>query len=136
MLVRERLASLKQLGLVPAEVKAPAGNILARDWETLSAAEKRDHARDMEVYAAMVEYMDMSIGWLLAYLQANGLYDNTLIVFFSDNGANGAQATAYPGNADGSYLETFNRLRVSEWCRFVCHKAAQQDPLLGLSFYR
>jgi arylsulfatase len=62
----------------------------------------------MEVYAAMVEYMDMSIGRLLAYLRDHDLYENTLIIFFSDNGANGAHTTAYPGNADGSYLATFN----------------------------
>jgi arylsulfatase len=62
----------------------------------------------MEVYAAMVEYMDMSIGRLFEYLRANALYDDTLILFFSDNGANGAPATAYPGNADGSYLATFD----------------------------
>ena len=62
----------------------------------------------MEVYAAMVDYLDMSVGRLLDYLKKEGLYDNTLIVFFSDNGANGAHATAYPGNADGKYLGTFD----------------------------
>ena len=31
-----------------------------------------------------------------------------MILFFSDNGANGAHATAYPGNADGKYLGSFN----------------------------
>ena len=40
-----------------------------------------------------------------------GLDKNTLFLFFSDNGANGAHATAYPGNADGKYLSSFdNRL--------------------------
>jgi arylsulfatase len=62
----------------------------------------------MEVYAAMVEYLDMSIGRLFEYLRTHGLYDDTLIVFFSDNGANGAPASAYPGNADGCYLATFD----------------------------
>jgi arylsulfatase len=107
-LALRRLTSLKKLGLVPAEVDEFPANFMTRKWETLSADEKRKHARDMEVYAAMVEYMDMSIGRLFEYLKANALYDNTLIVFFSDNGANGAPATAYPGNADGSYLATFS----------------------------
>jgi arylsulfatase A-like enzyme len=62
----------------------------------------------MEVYAAMIEYLDMSIGRLLDYLKQQGLYDNTLIVFMSDNGANGVMATTYPGNGDGKYLGAFN----------------------------
>jgi arylsulfatase len=36
------------------------------------------------------------------------MYDNTLIIFMSDNGANGAMATLYPGNEDGKYLSTFD----------------------------
>jgi arylsulfatase len=107
-LARRRLASLQELGLVPAEVAELPSNFMTRPWDSLPPDEKAIHARDMEVYAAMVEYMDMSIGRLLDYLRENGLYDNTLIVFFSDNGANGAHATAYPGNADGSYLATFD----------------------------
>ncbi|MHC4342238.1 MAG: arylsulfatase, partial [Planctomycetota bacterium] len=107
-LASQRLASLKKLGLVSGEVDALPPNFMTKRWDTLSAEKKRESARDMEVYAAMVDYMDMSIGRLFDYLRANGLYENTLIVFFSDNGANGAHATAYPGNADGRYLKTFN----------------------------
>jgi arylsulfatase len=76
--------------------------------ETLSTEEKKEQARSMEVYAAMVDYMDMSIGRLFKFLKDKGLYDNTMILFFSDNGANGAHATSYPGNLDGKYLGTFN----------------------------
>ncbi|MEI7983113.1 MAG: sulfatase-like hydrolase/transferase, partial [Bacteroidota bacterium] len=69
---------------------------------------KKEHARNMEVYAAMVDYLDMSIGRLINYLKQEGLYDNTMILFMSDNGASGELATAYPGNADGKYLGTFD----------------------------
>ncbi len=105
---QRRLSSLKKLGLVPSGVDEFPVNFMTREWEALDDGEKRSYARDMEVYAAMVDYMDMSIGRLFDYLRDNGLYENTLIVFFSDNGANGAHATAYPGNADGSYLASFN----------------------------
>jgi arylsulfatase len=119
-LAANRLASLKKLGLVPDHVEELPGNFMTSDWESLSIDDQRAHSRDMEVYAAMVEYMDMSIGRLFEYLQSNDLYDNTLIIFFSDNGANGAPATAYSGNADGSYLATFdneidNRGRASSF---------------------
>ncbi|MHC4750366.1 MAG: arylsulfatase [Planctomycetota bacterium] len=104
----KRLGNLKKLGLVPRQLNELSPNIMTKKWETLNAHEKKLYARDMEVYAAMVDYMDMSIGRLFRYLKDKGLYDNTMIVFFSDNGANGAHATSYPGNADGKYLGTFN----------------------------
>jgi arylsulfatase A-like enzyme len=43
----------------------------------------------MELYAAMVEYMDDQIGRLIDHLKKAGKYDNTLVVFMSDNGAAG-----------------------------------------------
>jgi arylsulfatase len=104
----KRLKKMKKLGLVPHRLTEIPPNIMTKKWETLNAQEKKSYARDMEVYAAMVDYMDMSIGRLVKYLKDQGLYNNTMIVFFSDNGANGAHATAYPGNADGKYLGTFN----------------------------
>jgi arylsulfatase len=107
-LAAQRLAGLKELGLVPADLAEFPPNFMVTPWEALGAEDRRRHARDMEVYAAMVDHMDMSIGRLFSYLRENELYDNTLIVFISDNGANGAPATAYPGNRDGNYLATFD----------------------------
>ena len=43
----------------------------------------------MELYAAMVEHMDANIGKLTSYLKDKNLYDNTLIIFLSDNGPEG-----------------------------------------------
>ena len=53
------------------------------------------------------------------------MYDNTMILFMSDNGANGVMATTYPGNGDGKYLGSFNnslktevyQIRLSRWDR-------------------
>lgn len=102
-----RLNNLKALGIISSDVNsfAPSG---IPQWSSLSPEQKAEFAKDMEVYAAMVEYLDMSIGRLLDYLKQQGLYDNTMIVFMSDNGANGVMATTYPGNADGKYLGAFN----------------------------
>jgi arylsulfatase len=43
----------------------------------------------MELYAAMIEYLDDQIGRLISHLKKTGKYDNTLVVFISDNGAAG-----------------------------------------------
>ena len=103
-----RLENLKAIGLMPEELNNFAPNPMIPKWETLSKKQQQDFARDMEVYAAMVEYVDMSIGRVITYLKENKMYDNTMIFFFSDNGANGAVASTYPGNEDGKYLSTFN----------------------------
>lgn len=103
----KRLNNLTTLGIVPQHVKHMP-NPSVPQWNTLSKKQQQDFARDMEVYAAMLDYMDMSIGRVVAYLKQAGLYDNTLVVFMSDNGANGAMATSYPGNEDHEYLSTFD----------------------------
>ncbi len=54
----------------------------------------------MEVYASMIEIMDQEIGRLVDYLKKTGQYDNTNIVFFSDNGANGATMASYPDTGE------------------------------------
>ncbi len=103
----ERLQNLEALGMIPKGTKG-LKNPSVPDWNKLSKAHREEYARDMEVYAAMLDYMDMSIGRVLDYLRKNGMYDNTMIIFMSDNGANGALSSTYPGNADGKYIAGFN----------------------------
>ncbi|MBB5444556.1 MULTISPECIES: arylsulfatase [unclassified Paraburkholderia] len=60
-----------------------------KKWDSLSPAEKKAQARYMEIYAGMVENLDHNIGLLIQHLKDIGEYDNTFIVFQSDNGAEG-----------------------------------------------
>lgn len=106
----ERLNNLKKLGIVPEDLNKFSKIAAIPKWAGLSHEMKEDFARDMEVYAAMLDYMDMSIGRVLDYLKQNNMYDNTVLIFISDNGANGAVATTYPGNEDGVYLGSFNNV--------------------------
>ncbi len=103
-----RLNNLKALGIVPNDLANFSKNPAIPAWKKLDDEQKKAFARDMEVYAAMLDYMDMSIGRVFDYLKKEGLYDNTMIVFMSDNGANGATASTYPGNEDGVYHASFN----------------------------
>jgi arylsulfatase len=50
----------------------------------------------MEVYAAMVDNLDQNIGQLVEYLKGSDQLDNTLIVFVSDNGAEGWDFSKLP----------------------------------------
>ncbi len=56
------------------------------DWSALSETARADEARRMEVYAAMIDCLDQNIGKVLAKVKAQGEWDNTLIIFASDNG--------------------------------------------------
>jgi arylsulfatase A-like enzyme len=55
-------------------------------WSSLTADQRRKDAKEMAVYAGMLEYMDMSIGRVLEHLKQKGVLDNTIVVFLSDNG--------------------------------------------------
>ena len=87
VLREKNFKALKSAGILPASSAPPPRNDEITHWQDLSAEEQKVEARKMELYAAMVENLDGHIGRLLDYLKANGLYENTLIVFMSDNGA-------------------------------------------------
>lgn len=51
-------------------------------------------------YAAMISYLDENIGKLISYLKEEGLYENTLIIFTSDNGP------TYTGGSDSPWFNS------------------------------
>jgi arylsulfatase len=107
VLRQQRLQALKDLGIVEPDAEPFPRLPSVKGWAEMSTDERREAARDMEVYAAMVDYMDEQIQRVLDYLKEIDEYDNTAILFFSDNGANGALPTAYPGQTEG-YLNSFD----------------------------
>ncbi len=92
----QRLEKLKQLQLVDAETTIHP--VLARTpfWENLTQEQRDKSSRIMEVYAAMVDRMDQNVGRVVEYLKDRGELDNTIVIFLSDNGAEGAQLEALP----------------------------------------
>ncbi len=85
-----------------------------RSWELMSADERRAQSKYMAIYAAMVEHLDQQVGRLIQHLKDIGEYDNTLILFHSDNGAEG-----WPMNDD-------DPAAVDEW---VAGDIARLDQL-------
>ncbi len=83
----KRLNSLKKSGMVPENASLPELHESVKPWDSLTDTEKMKEARKMELYAGMVDNLDENIGRLINYLKDVGVYDNTLIVFMSDNGA-------------------------------------------------
>ncbi|MCU0784577.1 MAG: arylsulfatase [Verrucomicrobia bacterium] len=93
------------LKLGPDEVNRPL------PWDELTEAQHKFQAAKMAIHAAMIDRIDEEIGRVVAQLKAMGAYDNTLILFASDNGASaeimvrgdGHDPNAPPGSAK-SYL--------------------------------
>lgn len=87
----ERLARQIELGIMPEGTELPPRNSEPTEevdaWDSLPEDERRVMARYMEVYAAMVDTIDDSVGRLRAELDALGQLDNTIFIFTSDNGA-------------------------------------------------
>jgi arylsulfatase len=86
----ETLARQIKLGVVPAGTKLAPKAPGIKDWDTLSADEKRLFSRQAEVFAAFADYTDYEIGRLLKAFEAVGQADNTLVFYIAgDNGTSG-----------------------------------------------
>ncbi len=78
-----RFEKQKALGLFPPDLELSAPTY--PDWDTVENPD--GEAAEMAVYAAMVDCMDQNIGKLMATLEEEGIAENTMVVFLSDNGA-------------------------------------------------
>ncbi|MFP5389922.1 MAG: arylsulfatase [Gammaproteobacteria bacterium] len=76
-----------------------------KSWASLTPLERKAQARYMEIYAGMVENLDHNIGLLIAHLKEIGEYENTFIMFQSDNGAEGNPVS---GAADPKAVDEAN----------------------------
>jgi len=106
-LKEKRLKSLKKAGMIPENTMLPSNHESIKYWNSLSGEEKMKESRKMELYAGMVDNLDFNIGRLIQYLKDIGEYENTLIVFMSDNGADGSDF--YNSDRFGPFIrEHFN----------------------------
>jgi len=88
--IREsRFHRLKDLGVIPAHARLSEGHPSVQDWDKLLPAQKKVELRRMRIYAAMIENMDHHIGRLLQVLNERNTDRETVIIFLSDNGAEG-----------------------------------------------
>jgi arylsulfatase len=84
----ETLERQKKLGIVPADTKLAPKPKDIKDWDALSADEKKLLARQMETYAGFGEHTDNEIGRLYQAVEDVGQADNTLFIYIvGDNGA-------------------------------------------------
>ncbi|HXZ57675.1 MAG TPA: arylsulfatase [Gaiellaceae bacterium] len=97
----QTLERQKKLGLVPEDTELSERPDLFPAWDSLSDAEKKLYARQMEVFAGYSENADWNVGRLLDAIEEMGDLENTLIVYiWGDNGA------SLEGTLTGSFNET------------------------------
>jgi arylsulfatase len=89
-LIEARWDGMRRAGVLPAGA-APSDQPLHALWDKLSSEDKALSARRMEIYAAMIDRMDRNVGRLVAWLKANGRYEDTIFLFMSDNGPEGTE---------------------------------------------
>lgn len=91
----------KKLGIIPANTKMTKRIDEIPAWDSLNVDEKKLYARQMEAFAAQMEYVDHQIGRVVKELERIGELDNTLIFVTADNGASGE------GGLAGTFNETY-----------------------------
>ncbi len=89
VLYEQRRNRMVGMGLIDPAAPRPPRPPKAVPWKNLSPQRQKVEARGMEIYAGMVEHMDYHTGRVIAYLKSRELLDNTLVIFVSDNGAEG-----------------------------------------------
>ncbi len=84
-LYARRFARQKEIGLVDGHAEPIDDSRFEPRWSELSDEERRVEARHMEIYAAMVADLDTYVGRIVDYLREIGEYEDTFILFASDN---------------------------------------------------
>src|SRR5699024_3368178 len=105
---RERMARMKEIGRIDRDLEVNPGSGLFLTWAELSDEEKRREARKMELYAAMIERMDLHLGRALDSLHDPAKRDHPVVLFLSDNGANPKQPEFYQPNTPEQIASDFD----------------------------
>jgi arylsulfatase A-like enzyme len=97
----QRFAKQKALGIMLATAELSPPDPEARAWADVPEAERGEWDQRMAVYAAMIDCLDQGIGRVLQTLKTLGVEENTLVLFFSDNGARAEALDTWPNPARG-----------------------------------
>jgi len=98
-----RVAKQQQLGLFGQQVEASPRPDHLPAWDSLPPETRAWEARRMAAYAGLIDRVDQELGHLIADLKRGGEFDNTLILFLSDNGA-----CPYDRRSKGRELEPYD----------------------------
>lgn len=133
----ERYRRQLEMNLFPNNPELSPRNKEAPAWDDVE--NKEEWAHRMAVYAAMVDRMDQGIGQIIESLKKNGQFENTLILFLSDNGGCAEHynpvknVPAGPANSDtGYFLEWANASNTPfRLFKHWTHEGGISSPLIA-----
>ena len=116
----QRFEKQKELGLIPQDAKIPSRDPLVPAWNTLSQEEKKQEAKKMEIFVAMLDSLDHNLGRVIDHLKETGEYENTIVFVFADNGAESTDPTTHAAHGGDpetyfSWLNTTYNNTFSNW---------------------
>jgi arylsulfatase A-like enzyme len=97
--------------------------------------------QSLPVYAAMIESMDNAIGTILNQLKQSGVADNTIVIFFSDNGglstSEGTPTSNLPlrGGKGWLYEGGIRVPMIIKYPRQVKPNTISDEPVISNDFY-
>ncbi|MDB4459071.1 arylsulfatase [bacterium] len=83
----KRVAKMRELGLFPKDMKPSKRPYHIPAWKDLPKDRQDWEARRMAALAGMIDRVDQELGRVIKDLKKAGEFENTLILFVSDNGA-------------------------------------------------
>jgi arylsulfatase len=104
-----RFQKIQDLGLFPGGIRLSPRDPEVPDWGNVE--NKDEEELKMAVYAAMVDRLDQNIGRVLQKVQEMGEWENTLIMFLSDNGAC-AEVAEYTPDIPPGPVESYRSLNL------------------------
>jgi arylsulfatase A-like enzyme len=125
---QKRFKRMQEMGLIDPTLVPPDQGWDIGGWEGLSQEEKEDMDLRMATYVAMIDIVDQQVGRLVASLKAEGIFEDTLIIFLSDNGACPFDRTRKP-TKEHNYMPWDGR---SYWCYPDGWARACNTPFKGL----
>lgn len=108
VLKAQRVAGAKKLGIISDSAPVPIRYHKIKEWQSLSKEDQQREVKAMEVYAGIVSNMDYHIGRVIQFLKDIGEYENTIVIFLSDNGPNPWFSEDYPGNRGSKWFDQFD----------------------------
>jgi arylsulfatase len=108
VLKAKRATAAKRMGLISDSAKMPERHHMLKAWDSLSKDQQALESRGMEVFAGIVSNIDYHFGRVVKYLKDIGEYENTIVIFLSDNGSNPWDSEDYPGNRGSKWFGEFD----------------------------
>lgn len=109
--IREEIfANQKRLGVIPQNAElTPWPKDKLKEWDQLTADEKKLFIKQADVFAAYVAYTDHEIGRVIQSIEDMGKLDNTLVIYINGDNGSSAEGTV---NGTPNEVAMFNAIEV------------------------